>query len=82
MGLVGPTVSTRAFPMPLEGVMYATGMLANLFEEDDWVGRLSRIGDWNDPLSVIKDLLELMIVSCELSNFLVFAFREAELNTL
>jgi hypothetical protein len=82
MGLVGPTVSTGAFPMPPEGVVHSTSMLANLFEDSDWAGRLPRVGYGNDALTVTKDLLKFSVVNCERSDLFVLASREADLDTL
>jgi hypothetical protein len=81
MRLMGPAVSTVTFPMLLEGAMDATSILANLLEESDWIGRLSRISNWNDSLTIAEDLLEFLVVRCERSNFFGLAFREADLDT-
>jgi len=79
---MGPTLLAVAFPMPLEGIMHTTSMLANLFEKSDWFGKLSLISNWNDPLAITEDLLKFLVVSCELSDFSVLALGETDLDTL
>lgn len=71
-----------AFQMLIEGVVHTTSIVANFFEKCNWLGRFSRIDDWNDTLTVAEDFLEFLVVACKLSDFFVLSFREADLETL
>ena len=67
--------------MPLECIVDARSMLANLFEESNWGGRLPCFCNWNNPFTVTKNLLEFLVVVGQYFDFLVLAFGEAELDT-
>ena len=76
------TASAGTVPVQLKGIVHATSMLANLFKENNWLGRFSRVGDWNDSLTITKDLLEFLVMSCELSDLSVLSFGKTDLETL
>lgn len=73
---------TGTVPVQLERTVHTTSMLVNLFEEGNWFGGFSRVDNWYHSLTAIENLLEFLVVNCELFDLFVFSFCEANLDTL